>query len=112
MRWQPTMRCLMILLAACASARPRDGAVTLSMTTTAGEDIGRAARSMVASLNSSLVRVRRAVVDADPARPADAAAFRDELAGIAREVGARLLEVAPLDEDLDSVFGYLVERGR
>lgn len=42
----------------------------------------------------------------------DAAAFRDELAGIAREVGARLLEVAPLDEDLDSVFGYLVERGR
>ena len=42
----------------------------------------------------------------------DAGAFRDDLAGIAREVGARLLEVVPLDEDLDSVFAYLVERGR
>ena len=39
-------------------------------------------------------------------------AFRDELAGIARDAGARLFEVAPLDEGLDSVFTYLVERGR
>ena len=92
------MRCLMMLLAACASARPRDGAVTLSMTTTAGEDIGRAARSMVASLNSSLVRVRRAVVDADPARPADAAAVRAHGAALAALVAdGALTEVARVD---------------
>ena len=35
MRWQPTKRCLMMLLAISISARPRDGAVTRSMTTTA-----------------------------------------------------------------------------
>jgi ABC-2 type transport system ATP-binding protein len=39
-------------------------------------------------------------------------AFRDGVARIARDVGARLLEVTPLDEDLDSVFTYLVERRR
>ncbi len=37
-------------------------------------------------------------------------AFRDQLAGIARRRGARLEEVVALDEDLDSVFAYLVER--
>lgn len=42
---------------------------------------------------------------------ADAGAFRDRLAGVARGAGVRLAEVAPLDEDLDSVFTYLVERG-
>ncbi len=39
-------------------------------------------------------------------------AFRDDLAAIARDAEARLLEVVPLDEGLDSVFTYLVERGR
>lgn len=38
--------------------------------------------------------------------------FRDRVAGIARVHGARLHEVVPLDEDLDSVFTYLVERSR
>ena len=37
-------------------------------------------------------------------------AFRDRVATIARRSGARLEEVVPLDEDLDSVFTYLVER--
>ena len=98
MRWQPTKRCLMMLLAISISARPRDGAVTLSMTTTAGEDIGRAARSMVAALNSSLVRVRRAVVDADPARPADAAAVRAHGAALdALVADGALTDVARVD---------------
>lgn len=38
--------------------------------------------------------------------------FRDGLAALARRSGARLLEVTPLDEDLDSVYAYLVERSR
>lgn len=37
-------------------------------------------------------------------------AFRRAVAGVARDQSARLLEVAPLDDDLDSVFRYLVGR--
>ena len=40
----------------------------------------------------------------------DVAAFRRALAGVARERSARLREVVPLDDDLDSVFRYLVAR--
>ena len=40
----------------------------------------------------------------------DAAALRLEVAPAAQRIGARLLEVAPLDEDLESVFRYLVGR--
>jgi ABC-2 type transport system ATP-binding protein len=40
----------------------------------------------------------------------DVAAFRRAVAVIARDGGARLSEVAPLDDDLDSVFRYLVGR--
>ena len=40
----------------------------------------------------------------------DAAAFRRSVAPVARQVGARLTEVVPLDDDLDSVFRYLVTR--
>jgi len=40
----------------------------------------------------------------------DAAAFRRCVAPAARLVGATLFEVAPLDDDLDSVFRYLVQR--
>lgn len=40
----------------------------------------------------------------------DAATFRRSVAVVAREVGARLTEVVPLDDDLDSVFRYLVAR--
>lgn len=38
----------------------------------------------------------------------DAPAFRRTVAGVAREAGARLAEVTPLDDDLESVFRYLV----
>ncbi|MDQ1437032.1 MAG: type transport system ATP-binding protein [Acidimicrobiaceae bacterium] len=37
-------------------------------------------------------------------------ALRRSLAVVARERGARLFEVVPLDDDLESVFRYLVER--
>ena len=40
----------------------------------------------------------------------DAARFRREVAAVAHEEGARLDEVTPLDDDLESVFRYLVER--
>ena len=40
----------------------------------------------------------------------DVAAFRASIAGAAQAVGARLLEVTPLDDDLESVFRYLVSR--
>ena len=41
---------------------------------------------------------------------ADVAAFRRSVAAVARERDARLYEVVPLDDDLDSVFRYLVQR--
>jgi ABC-2 type transport system ATP-binding protein len=40
----------------------------------------------------------------------DAAAFRRSVAAVARECDARLLEVRALDDDLESVFAYLVGR--
>ncbi len=40
----------------------------------------------------------------------DVAAFRRSVTTIARDGGARLTEVVPLDDDLDSVFRYLVNR--
>jgi ABC-2 type transport system ATP-binding protein len=40
----------------------------------------------------------------------DVASFRRSVAVVAREGGARLTEVVPLDDDLDSVFRYLVNR--
>ncbi len=41
----------------------------------------------------------------------DAPAFRRAVARVARDTGSRLTEVVPLDDDLESVFAYLV-RGR
>jgi ABC-2 type transport system ATP-binding protein len=38
----------------------------------------------------------------------DAPAFRRSVAPVARDCGARLTEVRPLDDDLESVFAYLV----
>jgi ABC-2 type transport system ATP-binding protein len=38
----------------------------------------------------------------------DVGAFRSTVAGAAQRSGARLIEVAPLDDDLESVFRYLV----
>ena len=43
-------------------------------------------------------------------RTSDFGAFTRALAGIAREGGLSLHEVRPTDEDLESVFGYLVRR--
>ena len=43
-------------------------------------------------------------------RTADFDGFTRALAGIARSAGLSLLEVRPTDEDLESVFGYLVRR--
>jgi ABC-2 type transport system ATP-binding protein len=43
-------------------------------------------------------------------RTSDYATFTRALAGIARDAGLSLLEVRPTDEDLESVFGYLVRR--
>jgi len=40
----------------------------------------------------------------------DAPRFRRSVAAAAQAVGATLFEVAPLDDDLDSVFRYLVGR--
>jgi len=40
----------------------------------------------------------------------DAPAFRRSVAVVARDTGARLMEVVALDEDLESVFAYLVRR--
>ena len=40
----------------------------------------------------------------------DAPGFRRLVVSVAREQGARLLEVTPLDDDLESVFRYLVQR--
>ena len=40
----------------------------------------------------------------------DAPAFRREVMVQAREIGARVTSVTPLDDDLESVFRYLVER--
>ncbi len=38
----------------------------------------------------------------------DVTAFRTAVASVAKKAGARLLEVVPLDDDLESVFRYLV----
>ena len=40
----------------------------------------------------------------------DVARFRHAIAGTAADAGAHLYEVTPLDDDLESVFRYLVGR--
>ena len=40
----------------------------------------------------------------------DAPSFRRSIAGAARDIGVSLSEVQPLDDDLESVFKYLVGR--
>ena len=99
------MRLLLVVAAAVAAT----DTVTLSITTTVGEDIGRAARAIVGALASPLVVVRRAVVDADPARaPPPVAAQRAHDAAI-----ARLLEASVLTESarVDYSASYLRGNG-
>lgn len=53
----------------------------------------------------TIVDTETVIVDTD-----DVAAFRGSIAGTARSTGVRLTEVQPLDDDLESVFKYLVGR--
>jgi ABC-2 type transport system ATP-binding protein len=65
-------------------------------------------------LASALLRagtvVAASVEDADTVlvETADVGAFGAAVASLAREEGAQLREIVPLDDDLDSVFRYLV----
>ncbi len=62
-------------------------------------------------LLSGVVQGARVVRGTVEVETSDAVAFRRSVAGVARSAGARLTEVVPLDEDLESVFAYLL-RGR
>ncbi len=66
------------------------------------------AGALVASGVVSGVRMQPEHVEIDTD---DARSFAAAIAPLARREAARLLEVRPLDEDLESVFRYLVERG-
>ena len=73
------------------------------------------AGALVASGAAMAVRLGPPDATADPAGGAevlvdtvDVVTFRATVAAAAQRVGARLLEVTPLDDDLESVFRYLV----
>jgi ABC-2 type transport system ATP-binding protein len=70
------------------------------------------ARAVATGLLESAVAVGVLLVDDDTVvvDTTDVAAFRRTIATVAADRDARLLEVAPLDDDLESVFKYLVER--
>jgi len=69
-------------------------------------------RELAAALvaNGTVVGVRVDGGDALELDTVDARAFARTLAPVARERGARLLEVHPLDADLEGVFRYVVQR--
>ncbi|HZQ59290.1 MAG TPA: ABC transporter ATP-binding protein [Acidimicrobiales bacterium] len=69
------------------------------------------ARVAAGLLVSGVVQGARVVRGTVEVETSDAPAFRRAVASVAREAGARLTEVVPLDEDLESVFAYLL-RGR
>ena len=71
----------------------------------------RPAQVAAGLLVSGAVQGARVVRDTVEVETSDAATFRRSVAGVARSAGARLTEVVPLDEDLESVFAYLL-RGR
>jgi ABC-2 type transport system ATP-binding protein len=58
-----------------------------------------------------VVAVRIDGSDATVVDTLDAASLRRAVAVVARDRGLRLHEVTPLDDDLESVFRYLVEGG-
>ncbi len=74
----------------------------------------RIAADQPAALAAALIErgtvqgVRQAGKDAFEVETNDAYRFRREVAIVARDRGLRLDEVVPLDDDLDSVFRYLV----
>ena len=59
---------------------------------------------------AGVVQGARVGVETVEVETSDAAAFRRAVARIARDTGARLTEVTALDDDLESVFAYLVRR--
>jgi ABC-2 type transport system ATP-binding protein len=63
-----------------------------------------------ALLNAGAVVGARVDDEAVYADTEDVGAFRAAIAAVAKQHNARLLEVVPLDDDLDSVFRYLVAR--
>jgi ABC-2 type transport system ATP-binding protein len=60
-------------------------------------------------LREAVVGVRVEGTDTVIADTVEVARFRRSIAPLAQEAGARLFEVAPLDDDLESVFRYLVD---
>ena len=68
------------------------------------------ARALVSTLLASglVSGVRLISEDAADVSVDDVAAFRRNVAPAARQIGAMLTEVSPLDDDLESVFRYLV----
>jgi ABC-2 type transport system ATP-binding protein len=79
--------------------RPRRFVVRVSLP----RDVGAALLSADLAVGIYLTGADVLTVDT-----ADAARFRRGIAGVARDLSARLWEVRPLDEDLESVFRYLV----
>jgi len=77
-------------------------------------DPGQSALGTLARRVADLWRLRRrrldCVVLATPLFVPRAFALARALAPVARDRGVRLLEVRPLDADLEGVFRYLVER--
>ena len=69
-------------------------------------------RGLAAALVASgaAIAVRVAGDDEVVVDTVDVAAFRRTVAPAAQAAGARLLELVPLDDDLESVFRYLVQR--
>jgi ABC-2 type transport system ATP-binding protein len=66
---------------------------------------GSLAASLLQSGAVSAARVKGPAIEVESS---EVAAFRRSVARAARECGAHLTEVLPLDDDLESVFGYLV----
>ena len=61
-------------------------------------------------ISAGLVTSARLGTETIEVETLDAGAFRRGVASVARESGTRLSEVRPLDDDLESVFGYLVRQ--
>lgn len=61
-------------------------------------------------LEAGVVEGARVAPGAVEIETSDAGAFRRAVAPVARQAGARLTEVLALDDDLESVFAYLVRR--
>ena len=61
-------------------------------------------------LEAGVVEGARVTPDSVEIETSDASGFRRAVAPVARRAGARLTEVLALDDDLESVFAYLVRR--